>query len=162
MSSILIFRVYTFICTIMSSICKDSVYNIRTCRWLTHRQLKTHGRVIQTVASDVLVLNNQVMSYNITSSLIGWAHSQNYPFIECSIPLKQYGHDGVIAWKSFPRYWPFARPSSPTMPTCTRIQWNMNILHNISVHIVLQNWIYNVQKNWMGRQSCVCFIGRFI
>ena len=50
---------------------------------------------------------NERRRYNVTSSPIGWAHTQNEPCI--TVQTVGLIPDDIMTWKHIPHYWPFVR-----------------------------------------------------
>ena len=98
---------------------------------------------------------NERWLYNVTSSLIGWAHTQNDPCFYIISTSEQttyqlgpsFYHDDVIKWKHFPRYWPFVRgihrsPFFGEFPSQRSVMQNFDVFFDLRPNKLLskQSW----------------------
>ena len=95
---------------------------------------------------------NEGRRNKVTSSLIGWAHCQNEPFIYrhytawTSYKEKwKHTHYDVIKWKHFPRYWPFVGEGGADRPPVNsphKGQWHGDLMFSL-ICAWTDGWVNN-------------------
>ena len=77
-----------------------------------------------------------------------------WPLLQKDIPQSTFGHDDVIKWKQFPRYWPFVRGNSPVTGEFSSqrpVTRNFDVFFDLHLNKRLSK---QSRRRWLEMPSC--------